>query len=157
MPLSRFLRERALEILSRRSAAPAGGRVPEEALRELLLALADALEHPPGEARSTLGPALAHTGEPLTLGELAGEICSLRASVLAVWTETGTGDPSALADAARFDRALDQVLLDAMLAFGRSLDYSMNHSLAVIGHDLRNSLGAISMSSSLLARAGSLP
>ncbi len=154
MRLSEFLREHASDILARRSAGPV--RIPDPTLRDVLLALAEALERPQDEVRSNLGQALACTDEPLTVAELAAEMASLRTSVLTAWAEAASGE-GALRDAAQFCRALDQLLLDAMLAFGQRLDEAMNRSLAVIGHDLRNSLGAISMSSSLLSRAGSLP
>jgi signal transduction histidine kinase len=157
MRLSEFLRAHAPRIVAGRDRSTEDQGALDRALVELLRALADVLEDPQGEARSSLGRMLSHAEEPLTMGELVTEVCSLRRNVLREWARAGEGEGLALADACRFDEALDQALIDSMLALGQRLDDAMNRSLAVVGHDLRNSLGAISMSASLLARSGSLP
>ena len=92
-----------------------------------------------------------------TLGEMVSEYRALRASVIRLWTKACgslTGDD--LEDLMRFNEAIDQATAESIARFTQDLDHSKEMFLAILGHDLRNPLGAVIMSSQFMLDTGEL-
>ncbi|MDB5295324.1 MAG: Two-component sensor histidine kinase [Phycisphaerales bacterium] len=89
-------------------------------------------------------------GSGMPLESVVAEYRALRASVLRLW-RAGRPDPDPrdLDDVTRFNEAVDQSLARAVDSFGRRVDESRRLFLAVLGHDLRNPLAAITLSAKL--------
>jgi signal transduction histidine kinase len=86
-----------------------------------------------------------------TLVEMVSEYRALRASVTRLWVrECGRLEESDLADLIRFNEAIDQSLAESTEKFTEDLDRSKEMFLAILGHDLRNPISAITMSSQFL-------
>jgi len=83
--------------------------------------------------------------------ELMAEYRALRASVLRLWQATlKHADELDLQDMTRFNEAIDQSLTESIVRYSELIRDSQNVFLAILGHDVRNPLGAISMGSQLL-------
>lgn len=83
--------------------------------------------------------------------ELMAEYRALRASVLRLWQRTERGaDELAVQDMLRFNEAIDQSLTESVARFSAIARESQNVFLAILGHDVRNPLGAISMGAQTL-------
>jgi signal transduction histidine kinase len=101
--------------------------------------------------------AIARLGSGFNLIEVVSEYRALRASVLRLWGERVRGaDEHDLQDLTRFNESLDQSLAEAVRSYTSRMDESRELFLATLGHDLRNPLNAIVVSSALLARSGQL-
>ena len=93
-----------------------------------------------------------------TVEQLMAEYRALRASVLRLWQdqiEHTTRDD--LRDMLRFNEAIDQSLTQSLAQFSAALRDSQNVFLAILGHDVRNPLGAISMGSQMIMQDTTLP
>lgn len=89
--------------------------------------------------------------------EMVSEYRALRASVTKLWTRAlGQISETELLDLIRFNEAIDQALAESVLSFTKNLDASKDLFLGILGHDVRNPLGAISMSAELLKIKGPL-
>jgi signal transduction histidine kinase len=88
--------------------------------------------------------------------EMIAEFRALRASVLRLWGESCPElDQQSLEDMTRFNEAIDQLLAESLGRFAHDVESSKDLMLGILGHDLRNPLGAIMMSASLmLAKEG---
>jgi signal transduction histidine kinase len=83
--------------------------------------------------------------------ELIAEFRALRASVLRLWTETqGEFTRVNLSDVMRFNEAVDQVLAESATRYTQDIDRATDLFIGVLGHDLRNPLGAIMMSATVM-------
>ncbi|MDB5326303.1 MAG: Histidine Kinase [Phycisphaerales bacterium] len=93
---------------------------------------------------------VARVGSGLTILEVVAEYRALRASILRLWRGT-CPDPDAndLDDITRFNESVDQSLAHAIGSFTQRLDESRKMFLAILGHDLRNPLAAISLCATL--------
>jgi len=101
--------------------------------------------------------AMARLGSGFNLIEVVSEYRALRASVLRLWGECARGaDERDLQDLTRFNESIDQSLAEAVRSYTNRVDESRELFLATLGHDLRNPLNAIVVSSALLARSGQL-
>jgi signal transduction histidine kinase len=89
------------------------------------------------------------------LRQLAAEYRALRASVLKLWREHHSmqEDPL-LTEITRFNEAVDQALAESIASFSDEVGRSRDTFLAILGHDLRSPLSAISMSAQYLGIAG---
>ena len=87
------------------------------------------------------------------LSQLVAEYRALRASVFRLFeraaSETGATD---LRQVTRFNEAIDEALVEATDRYMVVMNRTSDQFLAVLGHDLRNPLGAISMSAGLISR-----
>lgn len=93
-----------------------------------------------------------------TVEELMAEYRALRASVLRLWqARLRKADEFDLQDMLRFNEAIDQSLTESIARFSAMLRDSQNVFLAILGHDVRNPLGAISMGTQLIMHDTSLP
>lgn len=101
--------------------------------------------------------AIGRVSSGFDLVEVASEYRALRASVLRLWLgSVRTADENDLQDLIRFNESIDQSLAEAVKSFTRRVNESRELFLATLGHDLRNPLNAIVVSSELLARSGRL-
>lgn len=90
------------------------------------------------------------------LVQLVSEFRALRASVLALWqkSERTGSDPLALEDNIRFNEAIDRALAESVKSYAANVVSSRDMFLAILGHDLRGPLSAVSMSALVLGKAG---
>jgi len=97
-----------------------------------------------------------HSG--FTVEELMAEYRALRASVLRLWlNKIRKADEYDLQDIVRFNEAIDQSLTESIKRFSSLLRDSQNVFLAILGHDVRNPLGAISMGAQVIMQDVNLP
>ncbi len=87
------------------------------------------------------------------LDELVSEYRALRASVLRMWAEHQQDDDNEIT---RFNEAIDESLGVAAVSYAEELHRTREQFLAILGHDLRNPLGAIIMGAESLAVADNL-
>jgi hypothetical protein len=119
----------------------------------------NALQGAGADTAATAHGALRHLSG-FDLVQLVAEFRALRASVLALWgrqkslgfaVETLTGD-SEIEQIMRFNEAIDQALAASVNSYSMAVTTSRDMFLAVLGHDLRSPLQAISMTGRLLLR-----
>jgi signal transduction histidine kinase len=83
--------------------------------------------------------------------DLVAEYRAMRASVLRLWQQqTSEVNQLELDDMLRFNEAVDQSLSESVARFSSLVRDSQNVFMAILGHDLRNPLGAISMGAQML-------
>lgn len=79
------------------------------------------------------------------LNELTSEFRALRAAVLRLWKEQlPQVSAEAMEDIARFNEGIDQALAESIAAHSGKLAESRETFMAILGHDLRGPLAAIS-------------
>lgn len=162
-----------------RTCSPASGSMNVEALRDhadqMLTAFAADLRTPQGsreqaeksrgeavEADSTDQTAAEEHGagraqSGFTIEQMVAEYRALRASVLRLWTEAEEGlAADDLIDLTRFNEALDQALAESVSQYNEDLERSKEIFIAILGHDLRTPLAAITTSSSFVLDLGGL-
>ncbi|MDQ0036776.1 signal transduction histidine kinase [Variovorax boronicumulans] len=170
MRLSQFIRDNVEPILEEwetfaRTMIPPAETMSVVELRdhahEILLAIADEMESSQSEAeREAKSKGLAKPGIKATfaavhgtlrqrvgfdLTQLSAEYRALRASVLRLWmAHIGEVDATVLEELMRFNEGIDQGLAEAMLTYSEHMASSRDTFLAVLGHDLRSPLGALS-------------
>jgi signal transduction histidine kinase len=89
-----------------------------------------------------------------TVVQLVSEYRALRSSVLTLWAaDTEHHQRSDLADATRFNEAIDQALAESIARYEFMVRQSQNMFLAILGHDLRNPLGTVVSGASFLMQA----
>jgi signal transduction histidine kinase len=89
--------------------------------------------------------------EGFTLNDMVSEYRALRAAVIRLWQTDGRSpDARSLGELTRFNEELDEALSESVARFEDRLDRSRQMILAILGHDLRNPLGAIKASILLL-------
>lgn len=170
MRLSQFIRDNVEPILVEwetfaRTMIPPAETMSVVELRDhahgILLAIADEMESSQSEAeREAKSKGLAESGIKATfagvhgtlrqrvgfdLTQLSAEYRALRASVLRLWmAHIGEVDATVLEELVRFNEGIDQGLAEAMLTYSEHMANSRDTFLAVLGHDLRSPLGALS-------------
>jgi signal transduction histidine kinase len=88
---------------------------------------------------------------------MVAEYRALRASVLRLWHESGHApDRADLADITRFNESIDQSITEAIRSYSAMVERSRQMFLAILGHDLRSPVHAVTMSGDVLARSGQL-
>lgn len=170
-----FIREHASEIVSQfggfaRTLMPAGSEMSEAEFRdhaeELLTAVMDdlatdqTLDEQAAKSRG-LGRAhhMAASGQlhadariqhGFTPEQLLAEFRALRAAVLRSYELSGETD---LQGVRRFNEAIDEALAESMKRYGITRELYRDQFVAILGHDLRNPLGAVTAGAALLAAA----
>ncbi len=92
-----------------------------------------------------------------SIEEMFSEYRALRASVLRLWTATRPErDEVDARDLIRFNEAIDQALAESITRFATGIGDSREMFLAILGHDLRNPLGAVISGSAFLATESDL-
>ena len=102
-----------------------------------------------GTAAATHG-VLRH-GSGFDLKQLVAEYRALRASVLRLWENNGDSQPNALYQMTRFNEAIDQALAESVAHYSEGVNKSRDTFLAILGHDLRSPLRAVTVSAAALA------
>jgi signal transduction histidine kinase len=163
-----------------KSCAPASGSMGITALsdhaNEMLTVIAKDLKTPQGayeqsekskghapalvdEARTAAekhGTGRAESG--FTMDQMVAEYRALRASVIRLWSrDQGEVTPGDLVDLTRFNEAIDQSLAESITRFTQDLDKSKEMFLAILGHDLRNPIGAVMTSAKFMLETQELP
>ena len=89
------------------------------------------------------------------MDQMVSEYRALRASVIKLWSaQQKEPEATDLPDLTRFNESIDQALTESIHDYTEKLDASRHLFLGILGHDLRNPLGAILMSSQLMLRIG---
>lgn len=97
-----------------------------------------------GELRHTVG---------FDLVQMTSEFRHLRASVIRLWVASlKSPDLAYFQDMIRFNEAIDEALAESTAAYAEQVARSRDIFLAILGHDLRAPLQAVSMSTEMLAR-----
>jgi signal transduction histidine kinase len=114
---------------------------------------------PPAEADTA---AEIHAVHRLSAGftgeQLMAEYRALRSSVLRLWARRVDITTSAdIQDMIRFNEAIDQAQTESMARYATMLRDAQNLFLAILGHDVRTPLGAISMGAQVLLHDQTLP
>ncbi|RXU64901.1 two-component sensor histidine kinase [Pseudomonas protegens] len=92
-----------------------------------------------------------HVGFDLV--QMTSEFRHLRACVIRLWVASlTTPDLEHLQDMIRFNEAIDEALAESTTAYAEQVSRSRDIFLAILGHDLRAPLQAVSMSTEMLAR-----
>lgn len=186
MRLSDFIREHADQILATwdefaATVSHSGKPMDQKALRDhagqILLAIAADLEQPQsraeqiaksrGEASRDAGaedtPAETHADTRIVAGfaidAMLTEYRALRASVLRLWAASKGEETHAdeLEQLMRFNEAVDQAITESVARYTEQVQRYTNLFMGMLGHDIRNPLGTITMSAELLVRSGQLP
>ena len=185
MRLSDFILANCEPILSEwevfaRGCAPASGTMDVTALRDhagqMLNAIAADLAEPQSsreQSEKSKGrapdvpagtPATAaqehgagRAGSGFTVMQMVAEFRALRASVIRLWTrDQGELGPEDIDDLTRFNEAIDQALSESVVRFTHDIAKAKEMFLAILGHDLRTPLGAISTSAAFMLETGDL-
>lgn len=85
-----------------------------------------------------------------TLSQMVAEYRALRASVLRLFERAGGTD---MRQVTRFNESIDEALIEATNRYTLMMDWTRDQFLAILGHDLRNPLGAILMATGLLVNS----
>lgn len=82
---------------------------------------------------------------------VVSEYRALRASVIRLWrAQRPSPDNEDMADLVRFDESIDQSVAEAVRSYTEETERSRKLFLAILGHDLRSPLNAVTMSASTL-------
>lgn len=148
------LRDHAKEILL---AAARDMSKPQTASEQLAKAKGEGPEKTPsldeagashGELRHTVG---------FDLVQMTSEFRHLRACVIRLWVDSlESPDLAYFQDMIRFNEAIDEALAESTAAYAEQMSRSRDIFLAILGHDLRAPLQAMSMSTELLMRKTTL-
>ena len=87
------------------------------------------------------------------IDQMVSEYRALRASVVKLWLSgTRLAAASDVNDVTRFNEAVDQAIAESVAEYTRLINHSRNMFLGILGHDLRNPIGAASMAAEMLTR-----
>jgi signal transduction histidine kinase len=162
-----------------RTCAPSSGTMDVAALRDhanlMLTAIAADLATPQGalaQAEKSKGQApdanaVAPTaaerhgaGRALSgfsVAQMVAEYRALRASVIRLWTQAqGELAAEEVGDLTRFNEAIDQALAESITRYDEGVEQAKETFVAILGHDLRLPLGAISTSAEFVLETGAL-
>lgn len=125
---------------------------------------ADSIEKSKGNAPDAVADTAAevHAEDRVQSGfaieELMAEYRAIRSTVLRLWQRVvKQADELAVQDMLRFNEAIDQALTESVGRYSEMMRDSQNVFLAILGHDVRNPLGSISMGAQFLLQDGALP
>ena len=141
---------------------------------EVLKVIAADLETPQAEKQSIakskgLGPiatldtpaeihAAARMSSGLNSDQVMAEFRALRSSVLRLWAASvAVTMPEEIQDMVRFNEAIDQAQSESMARYSKLLRDAQSLFLAILGHDVRSPLGAVSMGAQVLLHDQTLP
>lgn len=102
--------------------------------------------------------AAARMASGLSSDQVMAEFRALRSSVLRLWGRDApiTG-PDEIQDMVRFNEAIDQAQSESMARYSKLLRDAQSLFLAILGHDVRSPLGAVSMGAQVLLQDQTLP
>ena len=91
------------------------------------------------------------------IDQMVSEYRALRACVVKLWgARKREWERADFDDLVRFNEAIDQAVAESLSRYTQTLDHSRNLFLGILGHDLRNPIGAILISGGRLADFGPL-
>jgi signal transduction histidine kinase len=91
------------------------------------------------------------------ISQVISEFRALRASVVKLWGSQSLETISQnVPDLTRFNEAIDQTMTESIDYYSKIVEHSRSLFLGVLGHDLRNPIGAMTMAAQLVARLGPL-
>jgi len=94
----------------------------------------------------------------LNSDQVMAEFRALRSSVLRLWTcNVAITTPEQIQDMVRFNEAIDQAQSESMARYTKLLRDAQSLFLAILGHDVRSPLGAVSMGAQVLLQDQTLP
>jgi signal transduction histidine kinase len=169
MRLSHFIEQNVESIVTQWEAFARETMAPAQTMSRLalrdhaaqvLLAIAKDLRQPQTEDERHIksqGLAKSHSSETsaathgvlrqlvgFDLVQLAAEYRAVRATVLRLWKQVPKDiDFNVVEDIARFNEAVDQALAESIASYSERVAHSRDTFLAVLGHDLRSPLSAI--------------
>jgi signal transduction histidine kinase len=89
------------------------------------------------------------------IDQMVSEYRALRASVVKQWVAGHeTLASTDVDDLTRFNEAIDQAVTESVAHYTKTIDNSRNLFLGILGHDLRNPIGAASMAAQRMERWG---
>jgi signal transduction histidine kinase len=89
------------------------------------------------------------------IDQMVSEYRALRASVVKQWVAHQKGLASTdVEDLTRFNEAIDQAMTESVAHYTKTINNSRNLFLGILGHDLRNPIGAASMAAQWMERSG---
>ena len=170
LPLASFIDSRMDDIVAEwetfaRTLLPAAATMTRVELRDharpILQAIAKHIESaqpgvpsPVEASAATTHGALRHTSG-FDLLQLASEYRALRVSVIKLWrSHLAKEHHDALDELARFNESVDRALAESIASYADEVGRSRDTFLAILGHDLRSPLSAVSMSGLYLSKAG---
>lgn len=107
---------------------------------------------PQGKEPSAAGTHALHRARSgYSIVHLVSEYRALRTSVLHLWSDSTEPNAIPPSDVARFNEAVDEAIAESVLYFAAETDRWRNIFLGVLGHDLRNPLNAIMLTSEYIA------
>jgi signal transduction histidine kinase len=87
---------------------------------------------------------------------MVSEYRALRASVIKHWAAQHKSLASTdVQDLTRFNEAIDQAVAESVAHYTKTINHSRNLFLGILGHDLRNPIGAVSMAARRMEQSGS--
>ncbi len=93
-----------------------------------------------------------------TIEQLTSEYRAVRASVLRLWQDDiNTTNVGEIKDMVRFNEAIDQALAESITRYAEMHRDSQNLFMAILGHDVRSPLGAISVGAQMLMGNANMP
>lgn len=93
-----------------------------------------------------------------SLLQLTAEFRALRATVLRLWMDRDRSpEDHGYAEIIRFNETIDQALAQSVITYSSRSNRTRDTFLAMLGHDLRTPLSAMSMAGELLARPDTPP
>lgn len=142
------LRDHLPEIISAIAADLRRRQTQAEAIAKSIGDAPAPADHEPSAA-GTHALHRAHSGYSIV--HLVSEYRALRTSVLQLWADSPQKNDIPPTDVARFNEAVDEAIAESVLYYAAETDRWRNIFLGVLGHDLRNPLNAILLTSELIA------
>jgi signal transduction histidine kinase len=92
-------------------------------------------------------------GDGFDIDQMVSEYRALRASVTKQWvSRTKVLADTDLDDLTRFNEAIDQAMTESIAEYTKTITHSRNLFLGMLGHDLRNPIGAAQMAAQMMVR-----
>jgi signal transduction histidine kinase len=93
-------------------------------------------------------------GDGFDIDQMVSEYRALRASVVKQWLLRNQALAATdLDDLTRFNEAIDQAVTESIAQYTKMINHSRNLFLGILGHDLRNPIGAAQMAAQLIVKA----
>ncbi len=87
------------------------------------------------------------------IDQMVSEYRALRASVVKQWMARNQAPAATdIDDLTRFNEAIDQAMSESVTEYTKNINHSRDLFLGILGHDLRNPIGAASMAAQIILR-----
>ena len=89
------------------------------------------------------------------IDQMVSEYRALRASVVKQWVAQHRSLAATdVEDLTRFNEAIDQAMTESVAHYTKTINHSRSLFLGILGHDLRNPIGAVSMAAKRMQQSG---